>query len=127
MLLLGEYMHRHYHNRYHAKAQNLRVLLRAAYDKALANCDVLAMPTIPFPATEIPSPDAPREVYVDAALNMQQNTCPFDVSGHPAFTVPCGKVNGLPVGIMLVGRHFEETTVIQAAQALEQAGDWRTR
>jgi amidase len=63
------------------------VLLRAAYDKALANCDVLAMPTIPFPATEIPSPDAPREVYVDAALNMQQNTCPFDVSGHPAFTV----------------------------------------
>lgn len=127
VLLLGEYMHRHYHNRYHAKAQNLRVLLRAAYDKALANCDVLAMPTIPFPATEIPSPDAPREVYVDAALNMQQNTCPFDVSGHPAFTVPCGKVNGLPVGIMLVGRHFEETTVIQAAQALEQAGDWRTR
>jgi len=127
VLLLGEYMHRHYHNRYHAKAQNLCVLLRAAYDKALANCDVLAMPTIPFPATEIPSPDAPREVYVDAALNMQQNTCPFDVSGHPAFTVPCGKVNGLPVGIMLVGRHFEETTVIQAAQALEQAGDWRTR
>jgi amidase len=127
VLLLGEYMHRHYHNRYHAKAQNLRGLLRTAYDKALANCDVLAMPTIPFPATEIPSPDAPREVYVDAALNMQQNTCPFDVSGHPAFTVPCGKVNGLPVGIMLVGRHFEETTVIQAARAFEQAGDWRTR
>ena len=127
MLLLGEYMHRNYHNRYHAKAQNLRVLLRAAYDQALANYDVLAMPTIPFPATEIPSSDAPREVYVDAALNMQQNTCPFDVSGHPAFTVPCGKVNGLPVGIMLVGRHFEETTVIQAAQALEQAGDWKTR
>jgi amidase len=127
VLLLGEYMHRHYHNRYHAKAQNLRVLLRTAYDKALANCDVLAMPTIPFPATEIPSPDAPREVYVDAALNMQQNTCPLDVGGHPAFTVPCGKVDGLPVGIMLVGRHFEQTTVIQAAQALEQAGDWRTR
>ena len=53
VLLLGEYMHRYYHNRYHAKAQNLRVLLRAAYDKALANYDVLAMPTIPFPATEI--------------------------------------------------------------------------
>jgi amidase len=127
VLLLGEYMHRHYHNRYHAKAQNLRVLLRAAYDKAFENYDVLAMPTIPFPATEIPPPDAPREVYVDAALNMQQNTCPFDVSGHPAFTVPCGKVNGLPVGIMLVGRHFEETTVIQAAQAIERAGVWQTR
>jgi amidase len=85
------------------------------------------MPTIPFPATEIPSSDAPREVYVDAALNMQQNTCPFDVSGHPALTVPCAKINGLPVGIMLVGRHFEETTVIQVAHVLEQSGDWRTR
>ena len=127
VLLLGEYMHRYYHNRYHAKAQNLRVLLRAAYDKTLANYDVLAMPTIPFPATEIPSSDAPREVYVDAALNMQQNTCPFDVSGHPALTVPCAKITGLPVGIMLVGRHFEETTVIQVAHVLEQSGDWRTR
>ena len=54
VLLLGEYMHRNYHNRYHAKAQNLRVLLRAAYDEALRHCDILAMPTIPFPATEIP-------------------------------------------------------------------------
>ena len=127
VLLLGEYMHRNYHNRYHAKAQNLRVLLRAAYDKALGDYDILAMPTIPFPATEIPPPDAPREVYVDCALNMQQNTCPFDVSGHPAFTIPCGKVKGLPIGMMLVGRHFEETTLIQAAEAFEKTADWRTR
>jgi amidase len=127
VLLLGEHMHRHYHNRYHAKAQNLRVLLRAAYDKALADCDVLAMPTIPFPATEIPPPDAPREVYVDRALNMQQNTCPFDVSGHPALTVPCGKVGGLPVGMMLVGRPFEEATLIRLARAFEKTGDWRQR
>src|SRR5262245_35659844 len=119
VLLLGEYLHRHYHNRYHPKAQNLRVLLRAAYDKALESYDMLAMPTIPFPATEIPPPDAPREVYVDAALNMQQNTCPFDVSGHPAFTVPCGRKDGLPVGLMLVGRHFEEARLIQAASAFE--------
>lgn len=127
VLLLGEYMHRNYHNRYHAKAQNLRVLLRAAYDRALADHDVLAMPTIPFPATEIPAPDAPRELYVDRALNMQQNTCPFDVSGHPAFTIPCGKVNGLPIGMMLVGRHFEETMLIRVAAAYEAAIDWRER
>lgn len=126
VLLLGEYMHRNYHNRYHAKAQNLRVALRAAYDRALADHDVLAMPTIPFPATEIPPPDAPREEYVDRALNMQQNTCPFDVSGHPAFTIPCGKVNGLPIGLMLVGRHFEETALIRVAEAFEKAVDWRS-
>jgi amidase len=127
VLLLGEYMHRQYHNRYHAKAQNLRVLLRAAYDDVLKQYDLLAMPTIPFPATRIPAADASREEYVDAALNMQQNTCPFDVSGHPAFTIPCGKVEGLPVGMMLVGRHFDEPTLLRAAEAFEGATDWRQR
>lgn len=127
VLLLGEYMHRNYHNHYHAKAQNLRVLLRAAYDSILQQYDILAMPTIPFPATLIPPADAPREIYVDAALNMQQNTCPFDVSGHPAFTIPCAKIDALPIGLMLVGKHFDEPTLIRAAQAFEKATDWPNR
>lgn len=127
VLLLGEYMHRNYHNRYHAKAQNLRVLLRQAYDRVLGSFDLLAMPTIPFPATRIPAADASREEYVDAALNMQQNTCPFDVAGNPAFTIPCAKLSGLPVGMMLVGRHFDEPTLIRAAHAFEQATDWGRR
>jgi amidase len=126
VLLLGEYMHRHYHNRYHAKAQNLRVLLRRAYDDVLREYDLLAMPTIPFPATRIPPPDAPRDVYVAAALNMQQNTCPFDVSGHPAFTIPCGKLDGLPIGMMLVGKHFDEAILLRAAQAFAGATDRQT-
>jgi amidase len=50
---------------------------------------------------------------------MQANTCPFDVSGHPAFAIPCGTKDGLPVGLMLVGRHFEESRLIQAASAFE--------
>ena len=58
---------------------------------------------------------------------MQHNTCPIDVSGHPAFTVPCGKVGGLPIGMMLVGRHFDESTLIRAAQAFENSGDWQVR
>ena len=127
VLLLGEYMHRRYHNRYHARAQNLRVPLRNAYDAVLEEFDVLAMPTIPFPATRIPPPDASRETYVDAALNMQQNTCPFDVSGHPAFTIPCGTVEGLPVGLMLVGRHFDEPMLLRAAHAWANATDWKRR
>jgi amidase len=125
VLLLGDYMHTHYHNRYHAKAQNLRVLLRAAYDEVLKKYDVIAMPTLPFPATPIPSADASREEYVDLALNMQQNTCPFDVAGHPAFTVPCGMIDGLPIGLMLVGRHFDEATLIRAARGFEKLGDWK--
>jgi amidase len=125
VLMLGEYMHRNYHGRYHSKAQNLRVQLRRAYDEALEKFDVLAMPTIPFTATPIPSADAPLNTIIDVALNMQANTCSFDVSGHPAFTVPCGRVNGLPVGVMLVGRHFEEPTLIRLAQAIEANGDWK--
>src|SRR5260370_27691737 len=57
VLILGEYMHRNYHNRYHAKAQNLRVLLRGAYDAVLRDHDIIVMPTIPFPATELPPAD----------------------------------------------------------------------
>jgi len=125
VLILGEYLHRYYHNRYHSKAQNLRVLLRKAYEDALRQVDLLLMPTIPFTATEIPPADAPLTLAVDRALNMQANTCAFDVTGNPAFTVPCGKIDGLPVGMMLVGRHFEETTMIRVAHAFELNSDWR--
>lgn len=124
VLFMGEYLNRNYNARYQAKGQNLRWVLRKAYDEALAKHDVLVMPTIPFPATKIPPADCPREEYVDLALNMQQNTCSFDVSGNPAFTVPVGKVGGLPVGMMIVGRHFDEATAIRVAHAVEDAIDW---
>ena len=127
VLLLGEYLHRQTHGTYHAKAQNLRWSLRAAYDAVLADHDLMVMPTIPFTATEIPPADCSREDYVTLALNMQANTCPFDVSGHPAFTLPIGKLGGLPVGMMLVGRHFDESTLIRAAEAIEGQGDWMKR
>jgi amidase len=124
VLLLGEYLNRFYHGRYHAKGQNLKPLVKQAYDAVLKDYDLLAMPTIPFPATKIPAPGCSREEYVTAALNMQHNTCPFDVSGHPAFTVPCGKVNGLPIGMMLVAKHFDEASTIRAAAAFEKSTDW---
>jgi amidase len=99
--------------------------LRQAYDDAFAEVDVLAMPTIPFTATKIPAADAPLGVSIDLALNMQANTCPFDASGHPAFTLPCGRKDGLPIGLMLVGRHFDEATLIRLASAIELGDDWR--
>ena len=58
---------------------------------------------------------------------MLANTAPFDMSGHPAISIPCGKTSeGLPVGLMLVGRQFDDATVLQAAHAFEQSGDWET-
>ena len=58
---------------------------------------------------------------ITLALNMVGNTAPFDVSGHPAMSVPCGTADGLPIGMMLVGRRYDEQTVLRAAGALEKA------
>ena len=59
--------------------------------------------------------------------DMVNNTGPFDMTGHPAVSVPCGKTSeGLPVGLMLVGRRFDDATVLRAAHAFEQAVDWET-
>jgi amidase len=120
VVMLGQYMQDNYHGRYYAKAQNLARSLRAAYDEALQQADLLVMPTLPMKATPIPPPTASREEYVTRALEMIPNTCPFDVTGHPALTVPCGTSSGLPVGMMLVGRHWEDGTVLRAGHAFEQ-------
>jgi amidase len=100
-------------------------LLTAAYDQALDEHDLLMMPTTPIKATELPPADAPRELYVERALNMISNTAPFDITHHPAMAVPCGMSDGLPVSLMLVGKHFDEPTIYKAAFAFEQAGDWK--
>lgn len=120
VVLLGRYMQDHYHGRYYAKAQNLARSLTAAYDAALRDCDLLVMPTLPLKATRIPPATASREEYVDRALEMLPNTCPFDVTGHPAMNVPCGMSNGLPVGMMLIGRIGEDATVLRAADAFQR-------
>jgi len=106
---------------YYAMAQNLVPELRAAYDSALARYDVLVMPTLPYTAREIPAPDADLGTYLDTALSMIANTAPFDVSGHPACSVPTEAVGGLPAGLMIVGRHFDDATVLRVAHTYEQA------
>ena len=73
----------------------------------------------------MPMPDASREEYVDSALNMISNTSPFDISHHPAMAIPCGMSNGLPVSMMLIGKHFDEPTIYRAAFAFEQSGAWQ--
>ena len=120
MMLTGRYMQERYHGRYYAKAQNLSRALCAAYDAALAECDLLVMPTLPMKATEIPPVDMSREVYVRKAFEMMNNTCPFDATGHPAMNVPCGMSNGLPIGMMLIGRKGDDATVLRAADAFQR-------
>jgi amidase len=122
VILAGQYLQDAYQGRYYAKAQNLARTLTAAYDAALRDVDVLVMPTIPLKATRLPAPDTPREERVARALEMIPNTAPFDVTGHPAINVPCAMSGGLPVGMMLIGRHWEEATVLRAARVFEESG-----
>ena len=125
-MVLGEYFIQHYRGHYYAKSQNLARQLKDAYDATLADFDLLLMPTLPMTATPLPAPGAPVEEVVSRAFEMLPNTCPFDVTGHPAISVPCGLVDGLPVGMMLVGKHYDEATIYRAAYAFEQAGDWKS-
>ena len=126
VLLIGSYMTEHYNSEMYAKAQNMRRELRAAYDEALSRYDLLLMPTTPMPAHRNDAGGDPYAV-LDHGWDMLANTAPFDMSGHPAISVPCGKTSeGLPVGLMLVGRHFDDATVLRGAHAFEQSGDWET-
>ena len=126
VILLGQYMQNQYGGRYYGKAQNISRRIRAAYDRALGACDAIAMPTLPITATPIPPADAPIELVIQRAHEMFANTAVFDATGHPALTIPCGLSDGLPVGLMLVGRHFDEATIYRAANAYEQSVDWKT-
>jgi amidase len=127
ILFCGEYIKRFYPGRYHAKGQNLRPLLRKAYDDVLASCDVLVRPAIPFLPTPIPPQDCPIEDFMYYAWNNIANTCTFNVTGHPGISVPCGMSDdGLPIGMMLIGKHMDEATVLQVADAVEKLGDWKS-
>jgi amidase len=126
VIFLAEHMQRRYHGRYYAKAQNLRRRLREAYDRVLGDYDLIAMPTLPMQARKLPGPDCSREENLTRALEMIGNTSPFNCTGHPAINVPCGMANGLPIGMMLVAKRFDEASIIRAAEAFEGLGDWKT-
>jgi amidase len=119
--LLGRYAIDRYDGRHYAMARNLALELTGAYDAALAGVDVLVMPTLPIVASTIPPADASRDELLARSLEMVANTAPFDVSGHPATSVPAGLVDGLPAAMMIVGRHFADGTCLRVARAYESA------
>jgi amidase len=125
-MLTGEYLRRKYYSRYYHKGQNLRRLVREGYDKALAEYDIIVMPTTPIVATERVGRDATIPETLGSAFSMLRNTCVADVTGHPSMSVPCGMIDGLPVGMMLTGKHLADNTLISASAAFEGLGDWKT-
>lgn len=124
-MLIGQYHLKHTRGRYYAKAQNLSRQLRDEFNKVFASYDLLLTPTTAMKAPPIPPSDATLEEWCQRAFENITNTATFDVTGHPAMSVPCGMSDGLPVGLQIIGRRYDESTIYRAASAFEQAGDWR--
>ena len=124
-MLMGEHARSRYRHSYYVKAMNLMRRLRAVYDEALSRYDVLVMPTVPAKARPLPPADAPAEQVIDLAFENIDNTCPFDLTHHPALSIPCGLADGCPVGLMLVGKFFAEATLYALAHHFERTIDWR--
>ena len=92
----------------------------------MASYDLLLLPTCVMKATPLPAPDAGPEEITRRSWEPIRNTSPFNVTGHPAISIPCGMEDGRPIGMMLVARHFDEATLYRAAAAFEASGDWTT-
>ena len=104
-----------------AIAQQLRRRLRAQYDEALRHHDVLVMPTVPMLPHRLPTESLSVGEYRRLAFEMHDNNCATNLTGHPAVSVPCAVINGLPVGMMLIGRHLDDFDLL-AITARFQAG-----
>jgi amidase len=105
---------------YYARAQNAALRVRAAYDHALEEVDVLVMPTVAARPPKLPPPNVDFATSLKLSDGAALNTPQFDLTGHPALSVPCGKLNGLPIGMMIVGRIGDDATVLRAGHAFEQ-------
>jgi amidase len=128
-LIAAELSRRTYHGRVYAKAQNVRPTYIKAYDTALADVDVLVMPTCLMTAPKNHTPGSYLEAVEDSLTmrSSNRNTQPFNYTGHPALALPVGKsAAGLPVSMQLVGRCFDDSLLLRAAYAYQHATDWDT-
>lgn len=125
-LLAGEHLFDQNNLSYYVRGRNLALEAERRYNELLAEFDALVLPTMAFPPVEFDD-ELDRVEQMDREPPIIANTCLFDFTGHPAITVPCGTAESLPVGLMLVGSHFDETTLISLADGFESAVDWQDR
>ncbi|RBW70828.1 Asp-tRNA(Asn)/Glu-tRNA(Gln) amidotransferase subunit GatA [Bacillus taeanensis] len=109
-----------YYDAYYKKAQKVRTLIKQDFEKVFENYDVIIGPTTPTTAFKIgEKTDDPLTMYANDIL-----TIPVNLAGVPAISVPCGLANGLPVGLQIIGKHFDEQMVYRVAHAFEQETDY---
>ncbi|UII56357.1 Asp-tRNA(Asn)/Glu-tRNA(Gln) amidotransferase subunit GatA [Cytobacillus spongiae] len=109
-----------YYDAYYKKAQKVRTLIKQDFENVFEKYDVIIGPTTPTPAFKIgENMDDPLTMYANDIL-----TIPVNLAGVPGISVPCGFANGLPLGLQIIGKHFDEGTVYRVAHAFEQATDF---
>jgi aspartyl-tRNA(Asn)/glutamyl-tRNA(Gln) amidotransferase subunit A len=112
-----------YYDAYYLKAQKVRQLIAQDFRDAFKEVDVLMGPTTPTPAFAIGAKMAdPITMYLNDIYTIGAN-----LAGLPAISIPCGLVAGLPVGLQLIGAHFAETTLLNAAHAYQRETDWHRK
>lgn len=123
-IMLGTYaLSAGYYDAYYKKAQQVRTLVAHDYQQAFEKVDVIVGPTTPsvaFPVGE--KIDDPLEMYLNDVY-----TVPANLAGIPGVSIPCGLANGLPVGMQILGKHFDEAGLLRVAHAYQVATDWHKR
>ena len=129
--LVAELSRRNYHGAAYAKAHNVRPSYVAAFDRALAKVDVLALPTVRNIAPLVEDEPSDPMAAIEANLRrnwmlmpIAYNTKPTNYTGHPALAVPCGKVEGMPISMQLVGNFLADPLLLRVAFAYQTAVDW---
>jgi aspartyl-tRNA(Asn)/glutamyl-tRNA(Gln) amidotransferase subunit A len=122
-IMLGTYaLSAGYYDAYYVKAQQVRTLIKAEFFEVLSTVDAILAPTSPTVAFKIGAKaDDPLAMYLNDAC-----TLPVNIAGLPGISVPCGLSGGLPVGLQVIGRAFDETTVLRVADAYERAAGFAT-
>jgi len=124
-ILIGTYvLSAGYYDAYYTRAQKLRTLIKRDFEQAYEKCDVLLTPTTPGPAFGVGAKTSdPLEMYLQDVFTVTVN-----LAGLPGISVPAGlTASGLPLGLQLIGKAFDEATLLRAAAAIENAAGFKAK
>src|SRR2546426_993549 len=124
-IMLGTYaLSAGYYDAYYLKAQKVRSLIKRDFEEAFKKCDAILAPTAPTTAFRIgEKTQDPLQMYLSDIFTISVN-----LAGLPALSLPCGfDSDGLPIGLQMIGKHFDETTILRIAFAYEQSTDWHKK
>jgi aspartyl-tRNA(Asn)/glutamyl-tRNA(Gln) amidotransferase subunit A len=124
-IMLGTYaLSSGYYEAYYKKAQQVRTLIKKDFEDVFKHIDIILTPTTPTAAFRINEKTSdPLQMYLSDIFTISVN-----LAGVPAISIPCGVTsNNLPIGLQLIGKHFDEESLFKVADAYEQATDWHRR